>query len=211
MGLIQFTRNYDDLSTDRGYQFKFHCDKCGNGFISEYKPSYTGMASDLLQATGRLFGGVLGRIGHSAYDVQRAVGGKAHDEALRVAVEEAKRHFHFCGRCGKWVCPEACWNKSRGLCEECAPDVHEEVAAAQAQATRDQVFDKARQTSYVDSIDMKTQATVICTACGSKAEGGKFCPECGSPLAVALTCERCGAQASSSSKFCPECGDRLLK
>jgi len=29
MALIQFVQNYQDLSTDRGFQFKFHCDKCG--------------------------------------------------------------------------------------------------------------------------------------------------------------------------------------
>ena len=27
MPLIQFTENYEDLSTDRGYQFKFLCDR----------------------------------------------------------------------------------------------------------------------------------------------------------------------------------------
>lgn len=211
MALIQFTRNHDDLSTDKGYQFKFYCDKCGNGFLSAFKTSYTGVASDVLRAAGNLFGGVLGRIGHSTYDIQRAVGSKAHDDALREAVTEAKGHFRQCTRCGQWVCPEACWNRSRGLCENCAPDTQEEVAAAQAQATKDQVFEKARTTNYVDKIDMKSPATAVCPTCGAKAEGGKFCPECGSPLAITLTCEKCGAQASSTSKFCPECGDRLLK
>lgn len=31
MALIQFVWNYDDLSTDKGYQVEFHCDKGGNG------------------------------------------------------------------------------------------------------------------------------------------------------------------------------------
>jgi hypothetical protein len=31
--LIQFVANYDDLSTDKGFQFKFHCDKCRNGYM----------------------------------------------------------------------------------------------------------------------------------------------------------------------------------
>jgi rRNA maturation endonuclease Nob1 len=29
MALIQFTRNYRDDSTDRGFQFEFFCTKCG--------------------------------------------------------------------------------------------------------------------------------------------------------------------------------------
>jgi hypothetical protein len=31
MGKVDFTGNYDDLSTDRGYRFKFYCEKCGKG------------------------------------------------------------------------------------------------------------------------------------------------------------------------------------
>ena len=34
MSLIQFTRNHNDHSTDKGYQFEFFCDRCHNGFMS---------------------------------------------------------------------------------------------------------------------------------------------------------------------------------
>lgn len=44
MALIQFTRNHTDHSTDKGFQFEFFCDRCGNGFMSEFKTSATGMA-----------------------------------------------------------------------------------------------------------------------------------------------------------------------
>ena len=40
--MIQFVQNYEDLSTDHGYQFKFHCDKCGNGFMTEFQTSAIG-------------------------------------------------------------------------------------------------------------------------------------------------------------------------
>src|SRR5918997_1461118 len=50
MALIKFVRNYDDLSTDRGYQFKFYCDKCGNGFLSNFENSTIGTAGSLLRA-----------------------------------------------------------------------------------------------------------------------------------------------------------------
>ena len=42
MSLIQFTRNHTDHSTDNGYQFEFFCDRCGNGFMSEFQPSAHG-------------------------------------------------------------------------------------------------------------------------------------------------------------------------
>ncbi len=72
MSMIRFTENYDDLSTDRGYQFKFHCDKCGNGFMSSFETSAVGVAGGLLHVAGNLFGGLLGSAGDSAYEVQRA-------------------------------------------------------------------------------------------------------------------------------------------
>src|SRR5258708_31664160 len=93
MALIQFVQNYQDLSSDRGYQFKFHCDKCGNGYMSRFQPSLTGTAGGLLRAAGDMFGGVFSSAGNSAYEIQRATGGKAHDSALEKAIEEGKRYF----------------------------------------------------------------------------------------------------------------------
>ena len=29
MAVIEFTDNFEDLSTDQGFQFKFHCERCG--------------------------------------------------------------------------------------------------------------------------------------------------------------------------------------
>jgi len=45
MPSIWFTGNYEDLSTDRGYQFKFFLEKFGNGYISTFKASAIGMAA----------------------------------------------------------------------------------------------------------------------------------------------------------------------
>jgi hypothetical protein len=209
MGLIQFTQNYDDLSTDRGFQFKFFCDKCQNGYLSSFQTSATGVAGGLLRAAGSIFGGVLGQAGDSAFEIQRAVGGKAHDEALRKAVEEAKPHFKQCSRCGKWVCPENCWNPKRGLCEACAPDVEEEMAAAQAQATKDQIWQKAASTDYTKNLKMETHAVAFCPECGAKAGTAKFCPECGAKLNPKSSCPECSAAIEPNAKFCPECGHKM--
>src|SRR4028119_2383574 len=93
-----------------------------------------GRAGALLRAAGDLFGGWASTAGNSAYDIQRSVGGKAHDDALAKAVEEGKQHFHQCSRCGRWVCPEVCWNANAVQCEECAPDYQEELASSHANA-----------------------------------------------------------------------------
>ena len=35
MALIQFTKNYTDHSNGQGFQFEFHCDKCGQAFQTQ--------------------------------------------------------------------------------------------------------------------------------------------------------------------------------
>lgn len=205
--VIQFVRNYDDLSTDRGYQFKFHCDQCGNGYMSSFETSMLGMASGFLNAASSVFGGLFGRASDGAYHVQQAIGGKAHDEALKKAVQEMKHRFKQCSRCGKWVCPEVCWNEKRCLCEDCAPDLAEEAAAAQSQAARDQVFEKARAANLVADVDMNVEAVANCPSCGARAGAARFCPECGAALNAKEACRKCGAELSAVAKFCPECGD----
>lgn len=154
MTLISFVRNHRDLSTDRGFQFRFACDKCGNGYLSGYRASRVGMLAGLLRAIASLLGGAFGKASRSAWDVQRAIGGREHDAAFQEAVAEGRRHFHQCTACGRWVCPETCWNGARGLCEGCAPDEHEQLVAAQAQATSSQIFAKARATDLVAQVDM---------------------------------------------------------
>src|SRR5512132_2297749 len=119
MSLIQFTRNHTDHSTDKGYQFEFFCDRCGNGYKSAFEASAVGMATSALRTVGNLFGGVFGSVGNSTYEIERAVQGPGHDSAFRKAVEEAKPHFKQCPKCAKWVCGATCWNQKRMLCYEC--------------------------------------------------------------------------------------------
>lgn len=224
--MIQFVRNFDDLSTDKGFQFKFHCDKCGNGFMSHFQTSVIGVAGSLLNAAGNLFGWGYGA-GNSAYEIQRAVGGKAHDDALKAAVEEGKQHFKQCTRCGKWVCPEVCWNAAANQCEDCAPDFHEHLASAQAQAkadaVRNQLYEKAQQTDYVSGVNMSADAYVrsagvgggaACSQCSTQLNGAKFCPQCGTPApqpsSTPKFCPECGAQPAPGTKFCPECGKKFI-
>jgi uncharacterized OB-fold protein len=212
--MIQFVANYDDLSTDRGWQFRFHCDKCGNGHMSAYEASTVGTAAGFLQAAGNLFGGVLGSASSSAYEIQRAIGGKGHDEALRMAVEAGKQYFKQCSRCGHWVCPEVCWNPKAGLCEGCAPDEQEELAAQKAQATREQIQAKTREQDYTGDLDFGKDAMVACSGCGARiAASAKFCGDCGAPNVAANAgkpkfCSGCGAKLEPGAKFCPECGGK---
>lgn len=210
MGLISFTANYTDRSNDSGYQFEFHCDKCGNGFLSTFQPSKIGIAGGLLRAAGGFFGGGLGRLASASGHIKDALHGPAWDAAFRVAVDEGKQKFKQCSRCGKWVCPEHCWNASRGMCEACAPDLQEEAAAAQASAAKDQVWKKAAETDQIAGVRMDRVQSATCPSCGAKATGAKFCAECGKPMQAPRTnCPTCNAKIESGAKFCGECGSKL--
>ncbi|MBI3831923.1 MAG: zinc ribbon domain-containing protein [Planctomycetes bacterium] len=206
MALIAFTKNYTDRSNDTGYQFEFHCDKCGNGHMTRFQTSKMGLAESFLKAAGSFFGGNVSRAAAAGDHLKDAYRGKAWDDAYASSVEEAKQHFKQCSRCGKWVCPEHCWNASRGLCEECAPNLQEEAAAAQAQAAKEQVWDKAKQSDQTGGMDVSKPVTAGCPHCGAKAASGKFCPECGKPLAQEKFCADCGAKMPETAKFCPGCG-----
>ena len=206
---IEFTGNYQDLSTDRGYQFKFYCEKCGNGYMSTFQASKLGMAASAVQVAGNLFGGIFGRAASSAYEIQRAVGGPAHDAALREAVEEIRPLFKQCTRCGNWICEPICFNKKAQLCESCAPDLDEEISAAQAEAAKSQAFEKAQQVDWLKGRDIGKPQAAVCRSCGAKTGNAKFCPECGTPTEQKKACDSCGAQVEGSPKFCPECGNKF--
>lgn len=208
MALIEFTKNYTDHSTDKGYQFEFFCDRCGSGFKSEFQTSATGMATGLLRTVGNLFGGVIGNVGHSSYEIERMVRGPGHDKAFREAVEQVKPHFRKCPKCATWACISTCWNEKRGLCYECAPSVETEIAAAQAQATAQQIREKVAEQDMTRDLDLVTEGAALCPHCGARTKGAKFCAECGKPLNPKTNCSRCGTKLEAGAKFCPECGQK---
>src|SRR5690348_5742254 len=116
MAMIEFTSNVTDHSSDQGFQFEFHCDKCNSGLMSSFVASKAGMATGFLRAASSLFGNsALSRAATAGDYAKDALRGKARDDAFAAAVAEGKKHFKKCPRCGKWVCPETCWNAERGL------------------------------------------------------------------------------------------------
>jgi hypothetical protein len=206
MATIPFTDNYTDLSSNRGFQFKFFCQKCGNGYMSTFKNNTLGAAAAAAGAVSSLLGGIFGRAAQGAEQLQSLVAGPQHDAALKDAVEEIRPLFKQCSRCGNWVCEPVCWNKKAGLCETCAPDLDEEISAAQAQAAKAQVAEKVKDVDFVGQRNLAQVAAVNCPKCGAKTQGGKFCPECGTTIAQKKKCGNCGAEAEGTPKFCPECG-----
>ena len=156
-----------------------------------------------------IFGGILGNVGNSAYEIERAVQGSGHDKAFRECIEEAKPNFRQCPKCSHWACVAVCWNQKRGLCFDCAPDIETELAAAQAQTTVDQMREKVKEQDLTKNLNLTSEAAALCPSCGARTQGAKFCPECGKPLRPKNECGRCGTTVESGAKFCPECGNKM--
>jgi len=209
---IPFTNNYSDLSTDKGFQFKFNCERCGNGYMSSFQYNVTGMAGDVMHAASNFLGDMFGKAASTVYDIQRAVGGPVHDKALRTAVEEISPLFKQCPRCGKWVCDKICWNGPRNECAQCSPLMEQEIKAIESQATIQQLRQKASTVDMTGGVELKTAIEQLeCSACHAKMQPGqKFCTECGAPMVAAKPkCPQCGVEAEPGKKFCGECGAKL--
>ncbi|MGD9495371.1 MAG: hypothetical protein AB7Y46_03570 [Armatimonadota bacterium] len=120
------TRSYEDLSTDEGFQFRFHCQRCDAAFVSRFQPCPPETDEGLLAPVGELFTEAQ-QNGHEEHIVESA---PEHETALRVAIAEAAEHLHQCPRCGEWVCAD-CWNPPMLMCRKCAPCEASHPLAAQ--------------------------------------------------------------------------------
>ncbi len=222
MALQPFTSNFEDNSTEAGFQFTFYCDLCREGYKTRFieaksykKGRFFRGLGQLAQAAGSMAGGKLGNLGYGmerGSDVisERFQGmspewHKEHEPAFELAQNEAKGHFKRCPRCKKYVCDND-WNEEAGLCVEEAPRESTEVAAARAEKMVEDIKAKASSTQvFTGTIE---QRQTLCPKCNKPAGEGKFCNNCGAPLSI-MKCPQCGAGNAAGTRFCGECGNKL--
>lgn len=220
--LKSFTRNYEDNSTDAGFQFTFYCDICNDGYKSSFVQSETykkkkglrGLAQGV-SVLGQLVGGRISDIGYSVerggdilserFEGMSPEWQKEHEKAFERAQNEAQGHFHRCHSCNKYVC-DSCFNEDEGLCTDCAPRQEVYVAKARAEAMQRNI-DEAGSTATVWKGQIESKTT-ICSVCGKPAGVGKFCNNCGASMEL-KSCQTCGAQNAQSVKFCNNCGSPM--
>jgi hypothetical protein len=202
-----FTRNYEDNSTEAGFQFTFYCDLCNDGYKTRFIESKSSKKSGFLRGIGR--GGQLERgtdILSERFNGMSPEWQKEHEQAFALAQNEAKDHFMRCPKCRKYVC-ENDWNEQDNLCVECAPRENVEVTAARAEKMVTDIRSKAEETQVFTGEVERRQT--ICPQCGKPSGGGKFCNNCGAPLSL-LQCPKCGAKNVAGTRFCGECGTKLI-
>lgn len=220
--LKAFTRNFEDNSTEAGFQFTFYCDVCSDGYKSSFIESSTYKKSMGIRGItrgasvlGRLIGGAASNLGYSLehggdilserFEGMSPEWHKEHEKAFEKAMNEAKEHFHRCHSCHLWVCDDD-FNEDEGLCVECAPRQEIYVAKAKSTAMKRNI-DEAAETATVWEGKLESKTTV-CPECGKPAGTGKFCNNCGASMHQ-KKCPSCGTNNAQSVKFCNECGTKL--
>jgi hypothetical protein len=215
MSEIHFSKNFSDHSVqsgaNAGFQFEFYCERCNDAWRGEFVPFRGGQAASWLGRAAGIFGGSLvNEASNVAQGLTQAGYGRAHDEAFAAAIEQAKNHFHRCGRCMGYAC-DRCWNGDKGLCRNCAPDAQVEIDASRAQGEVKMVRERADLEGQKrgEQVDVKDDHQLVCPKCGAETHGSKFCPECGEKLSAMSKCSKCSADISPGTKFCPECGNKV--
>jgi Double zinc ribbon len=222
MALLDHPRNVDDLSVDKGFQWKFHCDLCGGGYDTTFIPSKSqassrrlgflssglsamgSLTSNVTQTSGMYGAGQMASAG-SQFQGMSAAWHTEHDRAFQQAVNEAKVHFKNCPKCKSYVCADD-WNDEAGLCTRDAPSLAAETQATKAQVRVEQMQAQLKTEKLYDG-DSSDRAT-ICPTCGKPSGAGKFCQNCGAPLGY-KECAKCHHQNPPTVSFCGECGTKL--
>lgn len=210
---IDFIQSINDVSTDSGFQFELSCDRCGRGHRSKFKPMVIGGISGALNTAGDIFGGIFGTAADIGEKVKDAAWENAHDKAYETATQELMEGFVQCSKCQAWVCKDRCFNETKGLCKDCAPDLGVEMAKAQAEKSVEEVYAHAamaEEDKHLGKETWRKGIKAVCPACGkSLASDTKFCPECGAKIANETKCAGCGAKLRAGAKFCGECGQKI--
>jgi hypothetical protein len=221
MALTAFTSNFEDNSTDAGFQFTFFCDICREGYKTEFTEAKSYKKGRFLRGLGGFAGAatqMTGKFGNLGYGLQQGSSvlsekfqgmspewHKEHESVFALAQNEAMGHFHRCPRCKKYVCDND-WNEEAGLCVTEAPRESTEVAAARAEKMVADIKAKAETTEvFTGKIE---QRQTLCPKCGKPSGEGKFCNNCGAPLAL-TRCPQCGASLNTGTRFCGECGAKI--
>lgn len=220
MEMQAFTKNYDDMCTEAGFQFTFKCDLCGDGYKTKFIESKTYRKHGLFESIGKGIGLAADVAGmHNVSSAvtrgtdiinQRHEGmtpawHNEYEQAFKLAQNEAMGHFHRCPNCRNYVC-DADWNEDDTMCVECAPRENVEVTKARAQRMKAEIQEKASTASvFTGQIERRT---TVCPQCGKPAGEGKFCNNCGGPIGLSQ-CPKCGAKLAIGSRFCGECGNKM--
>ncbi|MDU4960722.1 MAG: zinc ribbon domain-containing protein [Sporomusaceae bacterium] len=196
-----FVRNYDDFSSERGYQFEFYCDRCGTTFRIEFQSPFR---DDLLFGTDNGGSGVRFSPDPDPLTPVRASAHwrQAHERAFHRAIVEARSDFIQCPRCCRWVCRKNCWNNQKSLCKDCSPDFGIDTLPATGFSEPSEEWQQP-----LPSPSAAGKLFTSCPNCEALLPASvKFCPDCGTKIQLTSHCSECGAPLGQNHQYCLDCG-----
>ena len=206
MANVPFTGNYEDLSTDRGYQFKFYCEKCHNGYMSSFQTSKMGMLGAAARVAGSLFGGVFGRVARQRVrSAARRSADRAHDSALKDAVERDRADLqavHALRQLG--LRADLLEQEGRPLRDLRARSRRRDGrragrgrARTDAESAHRRLHEPARRPQ---------PAAAVCPSAARRRRAASSATNAARRCSPKRGCAECGNEAEGTPKFCPECG-----
>ena len=203
--VIEFVNNYNDRSTDQGFQLEFTRDRCGTGYRTRFQTRATGTVANVLDGASSLLGGIFGQAANIGERVKSAGWQKDREDGVSAAIQEIRPSFIQCPKCQSWVCRTKCWNNKKGQCKGCPSDIGVEMRAADASKEVETVLANAQadtETQKMATGDWNQKLRASCPQSGSPlATTAKFCPECGEKLQFEAKCVKCGAKLQPGTKF----------
>jgi len=192
--------HYTDLSSERGFQFEFYCERCPEAWRSDFVRYSESRLPGAMDAASRLMA-PRNADGRGVASFRGAAWDRARDSAFRRAARTAGEHFHACAECHCHCCP-GCWNSTTLRCTACSPVG--ELALAPASEER--------------RLDLTPPVPAAagpigrrCSDCGRSAGGASFCSHCGAALGEKQACRACQTTIPAAARFCPSCGERAQR
>ena len=218
MVLRDFVKNFDDMSDQNGFQFKFKCDICQDGFMTKYRQAPYAKAKGLFggrqQHRQQLRRELLGvwATARGELHPRRATctipnGAKLTKRLWTMLQRKRGADFTKCPGCTKYV-DATCWNEQGLMCVECSPRQAITVQKARAQAFGQKAAESMMAQDYSAEIKGAEEVKILCSKCGKPTSSGKFCEVCGAPLDKSA-CPNCGQKVSATARFCNNCGQKL--
>ncbi len=177
MAHIEFTDNYQDLSTDNGYQFKFFCQCCGNGYMSSWKANTLGVAGGLLRGAGQPLRRSAAAVpARAPTTVQHAIGGPAHDSASRRPWRRSSPSSSSASAAASGSARRSAGTRSGASARTARPSSSGSSPPSRPPSPWSRPSRSCAQQDLTEGIDLKAEAAVLCPHCGAEAQGGQVLP-----------------------------------
>lgn len=229
MSLQSFTRKIQDLSTEQGFQFVFHCDFSDDAYRTKFIPYEAAKKAGMFRFIDKgldLTAGFIHKIpfNSAASDKSRPATVVDEKDVTKIANTGSDIAEDLAKRYGAM---SAQWHKEHDQAFDRAQEdakAHFDQCSVCNRWACEYCYDKQGRVCKEHSKTMSKSSSssakatngsspevlmVVCPKCEKIVSAKKFCGECGAKLQP--ICPSCGKLADPNAKFCGECGAALSR